>query len=359
MIEDLLPVPVGAECRFFTLATDYLAITTLRGQIVRVSPSMQRVFGYTQEEVVGRSILDFAHREDVPQVMTHLRRLRAGQPAVGLEARTVGRDVCRWVEWNSVPYMDEGLVYSVGRDVTEQRRAYEALARKSMELARSNADLQQFAYSASHDLQEPLRMVVSYTQLLTKRYQGRLDEDGEQFLAYALEGATRVHQLINDLLEYSRVGLHEMPQNEVDFAVVFDQAVDDQGEVIAASGAQVTRDALPRVKGSANELALVVGKLLGNALKFCGPEPPRIHCAAQPSKGAWTFRLQDNGIGIDPAYHERIFGMFQRLHAREKYAGTGVGLAVCKKIVEAHGGRIWVESEPGRGARFCFTLPAV
>ena len=242
--------------------------------------------------------------------------------------------------------------------VIQRKRAEEALAQKAEELARSNAELERFAYVASHDLQEPLRMVASYTQLLARRYRGRLDDDAEEFIHYAVDGVTRMQALINDLLAYSRVGTRPRSFELTDLGAVLERVLLNLRPAIEEAGAVVTRDALPVLVADAVQLDQVFQNLIGNAVKFRRPaEPPRVHVAAERQDGEWRFAVRDNGIGIAPEYAERIFILFQRLHTRAEYPGTGIGLAICKKIVELHGGRIWMESEEGRGSSFFFTLP--
>jgi len=231
------------------------------------------------------------------------------------------------------------------------------LEEKVRELARANEDLEQFAYVASHDLQEPLRMVSMYVQLLARRQKGKLDKDSEDFIAFAHEGATRMQSLIHSLLDYARVGAGGAPFEEVACETVFDQVMRNLQVARQESGAVVTRDPLPVVRGDAIQLATLLQNLIGNAIKFRGEEAPTIHVAAERSGPEWLFSVRDNGIGIEPRFLERVFVIFQRLHTRESYPGTGIGLSICKKIVERHGGRIWVESQPGRGATFRFTMP--
>jgi light-regulated signal transduction histidine kinase (bacteriophytochrome) len=230
-------------------------------------------------------------------------------------------------------------------------------ARLTAELQRSNQELQQFAYVVAHDLQEPLRMVATYVQLLAKRSQGRLDAETQEFMSYAVDGAERMQALIQDLLAYTRVDGAAPQWTPVDSEALLGRTLGNLHFALEDMRAEVTHDPLPTVQGDAKQLGLVLQNLVGNALKFHGEAPPRIHIAARRDGQHWVFAVRDNGIGIDPKHTERIFGVFQRLHTRREYPGTGIGLAICKKIIERHGGRIWVESEPGRGATFFFTLP--
>ncbi len=234
----------------------------------------------------------------------------------------------------------------------------EDLARKVDELARSNADLEQFAYVASHDLQEPLRMVTAYTQLLAERYRGKLDENADKFIGYASEGAQRMQVLIQDLLAFSRVGRNGLVSGNVDCNSVMEEVLQTLTAAIQESGATVTHGDLPAVWADRTQVAQIFQNLIGNAIKFRGTAPPLISMQAEKADQRWLFRVSDNGIGIAPEYAQNIFIVFQRLHARSEYAGNGIGLAICKKIVERDGGRIWVESQSGSGSTFKFTLPA-
>ena len=243
------------------------------------------------------------------------------------------------------------------RKITEKER--EVVAEHKLvqeELRRSNAELEQFAYIASHDLQEPLRMVGSYTSLLKRRYAGKLDADADEFMTFAMEGVTRMRSLINDLLTYSRVGKEDRASLPTDSRAALDRALANLQVAIAERGAAVIIGQLPTVMASPPQLTQVFQNLIGNGLKFCKEAQPEIRVGAERKGGEWVFSVGDNGIGIRPEYRDRIFLIFQRLHKREEYEGTGIGLAICKKIVERHGGRIWVESEPGKGATFRFTL---
>jgi signal transduction histidine kinase len=253
---------------------------------------------------------------------------------------------------------------SMRRQIVSELTTVQALNRRldaqTGELRRSNADLEQFAYVASHDLQEPLRKVSSFCELLAKRYGGQLDERADQYIHFAVDGARRMSVLINDLLAFSRVGRStKAVWAQLDCETVLARALRDLDELITRTGARITHDPLPTVLGEAALLTTVFQNLIGNAIKFRGEDPPRVHIGVQRTGGCWTFRVSDNGIGVDPAYAEKIFAIFQRLHSRDGYPGTGIGLALCRKIVEYHRGRIWLDPDTTSGSAFCFTLPAL
>ncbi len=228
---------------------------------------------------------------------------------------------------------------------------------RTTELKRSNHDLEQFAYIASHDLQEPLRTLSTYTQLLAHHYEGTLDLEVDEFIHFIVDNSSRMQELIKDLLNYSRVGQKDEEATEISSEALWEQTVYLFEESIAESGAIITHDPLPMVFANATLLGQVLQNLLSNALKFRGQEPPRIHISAERKDENWLFAVRDNGIGIDPRFSERIFAIFQRLHPRTTYSGTGIGLAICKKVIEHYGGKIWMESTPGQGATFYFTIP--
>jgi signal transduction histidine kinase len=242
-------------------------------------------------------------------------------------------------------------------EVQTRKKTERELRGYTAELKRSNAELEQFAYVASHDLQEPLRMVASFTQLLASRYEGRLDPDADEFIHYAVDGANRMQRLINDLLAYSRVGTGALSVELTDCNTALAEARINLKLAIEDAHALLTQDELPTVMANSRQLTQLFQNLIGNALKFHRESLPSVHISAKKNVGEWIFSVRDNGIGIDPHYKERIFGIFQRLHGRDEYPGTGIGLAICKKIVERHGGRIWVESEPGKGSVFYFAIP--
>jgi signal transduction histidine kinase len=246
---------------------------------------------------------------------------------------------------------------SLAREVEVRRSVEESLREAMQELERSNRELEQFAYVASHDLQEPLRIVSSFASLLANRCKGRLDRDADEFIAFITDGAARMQRLINDLLSYSRVGRGKKPFTRVDCRSVVEQALANLSLAVEESKAEIKCDELPVAKADEMLLVQLFQNLIGNGIKFRRDAPPEIHISAEPLDGERVFRVSDNGIGIEARHMERIFLIFQRLHGAGKYPGTGIGLAICKKILEYHRGRIWVESTPGEGSTFCFTLP--
>lgn len=373
---DIVTVSVGRQAvlrqqldaRFrlaFESAPTGMAIVDQQGVIAHANVQTERLFGYAHGELVGQPIeilvpsrrrdLHRQHRAEFSRAPTS-RMMGMGRGLYGL--RKDGSEFPVEIGLNPSLDGDDGTVLAVIADISERKRAQEALVHKMGELQRSNEELEQFAYVASHDLQEPLRMVVSYTMLLSERYRGRLDEKADKFIRYAVEGATRLQQLVADLLAYSRVGSQGRPLKPVSAQSVFDRTLDAVRRALEESHARITCGPLPAVIADEVQLAQLFQNLLSNALKFRGTEVPLIQVAAQPAEGFWQFSIKDNGIGIEPEHSARIFQMFQRLHERGKYEGNGIGLAIAKKIVERHHGRIWFESLPGQGTTFFFTLPA-
>jgi len=325
------------------------------GRITNVNRTDLEMLGYSQEEMIGKYMWNFNVEEEMAQKQILAKLAGTLPPGRNLE-RTYRRK-----DGTTFPVLieDRLILDEKGRikgirctiqDITERKKAEE-------ELARSNKELEQMAYVASHDLQEPLRMVTSYVQLLARRYKGKLDGDADEFIGFAVDGAARMQQLINDLLTYSRVGTRGRKFEPTDCEIILGQALENLQIAIEEKRAIVTHDPLPTILADNVQLGQLFQNLIGNAIKFQGPELPHVHVSASRNENGWVFSVRDNGIGIAPEYAERIFVIFQRLHTREKYPGTGIGLAVCKKIVERHGGRIWVESQPGKGATFYFTVP--
>jgi PAS domain S-box-containing protein len=335
------------------------------GVILMANSEIERLFGYTREELVGQQVerlLPPDRRDD------HRTRLQQYGEAPTRRAMGMGRDLqgCRKdgslfpVEVGLNPSESAGgrFVVTTVIDVTERRRQEMAVHHQADELRRSNIDLEQFAYIASHDLQEPLRMVASYTQLLSERYKDRLDDRANKYLAYAFDGARRMQSLVRDLLAYSRVSSSDRPSHQrVDSAEVARRVIAGMARQIEEAGIAVTLGPLPIVVSNDTELQSIFHNLISNAVKFRGDDHPTIQVSAEEVEGFWQFLIQDNGIGIDERYHQRVFQMFQRLYERGKYEGNGIGLAIAKKIVEQHGGKIWVESAPGKGSSFYFTIP--
>jgi PAS domain S-box-containing protein len=243
------------------------------------------------------------------------------------------------------------------REIEKTKATEQELRTFTIQLERSNRDLQDFAYVASHDLQEPLRKISSFTKLLAEDYQGNLDAEADEYIAYIIDGAVRMQNLIDDLLTYSRVSSHELIKEPTDLGAVLAQVLEDLSVTIEENKAAITASSLPTVQANPLEMVQLLQNLISNGIKFHGSAPPRIHIEAQLQDDQWLISVRDNGIGINPKFAERIFRIFQRLHGRAEYAGTGIGLAICRKIVEGHGGRIWVESELGQGATFYFTIP--
>jgi len=334
--------------------------TTREGQILDANPTLVEMLGYPDLDSLRatRATGIIVKREE------HLQEL-ALQEHEGI-ARDAELQARRWdgsVLWvrdvaRAIRDHDGDVVCYEGslEDITERRRAEEERQRLLAGLERSNRELAQFAYVASHDLQEPLRMVSSYVQLLARRYKGKLDADADDFIAFAVDGANRMRILIQDLLTYSRVGTRGKELSPTDCEAVLDQVLAILRLAIEENDATVTHDPLPTVMADDVQLGQLFQNLIGNALKFHGEAPPQISIGAEHRGDEWLFSVSDNGIGIDPENHERIFQVFQRLHTRGEYPGTGIGLAVCKKIVERHHGRIWVESELGKGSTFYFTM---
>lgn len=330
------------------------------GTIQRVNQAAISLLGYERGELVGRSAGDVF--EEGVDVLSLFKQSGVNDVIPSVDTSVVtkeGRHVAVSVS-GSVMRDDDGEIQGmvcVAQDITERKRTQEILERQTQELARSNSELEQFAWVASHDLQEPLRMVASYTQLLSKRYKGKLDAEADEFIAFAVDGATRMRRLINALLELSRVGTRTKDFEVTDCEAVYDRTLVNLQELVEESGALVTHDRLPTVMGDETQLGQLFQNLIANAIKFRSDEPLTVHIGAERRNGHWEFCVRDNGIGIDPEYAERIFVVFQRLHGKGDRPGTGIGLSICKKIVELHGGRIWVKSLPDEGATFYFTLP--
>jgi PAS domain S-box-containing protein len=343
-------------------AADPIMSTDLDGTIRSWNAGAAELFGYRGDEMIGRSVtvlipdrlLEDEHR--VVEQVVHGEQVELFDT---IRRKKDGTLVPVSLRISPIKDSNGHIVgaSTIVRDITEQKRIEEQRRLLVVDLERSNLELEQFASVASHDLQEPLRMVSSYTQLLEQRYTDKLDDTAREFIAYAVDGAKRMQRLINDLLEFSRVGTRGKSPVAVDANVVLSAVRANLSVAIEAAGARVTNEELPTVVADQTQLSQLLQNLIGNAIKFHGTKPPCIHIAASERPAEWIFTVRDNGIGIEPEYFDRIFAIFQRLHGVSEYPGTGIGLAVCKRIAERHGGRIWVESDPGNGSIFSFSLP--
>lgn len=331
------------------------------GRFRFVGHQFARITGYSEDELIGISSLNLVLPEDRNVVRENAVKMLKGERSSGYEFRILTKSAeTKWVMETVAPVFYQRRRATLGNlvSITERKQAEKELKQIMAEMTRSNTELDQFAHVVSHDLQEPLRMVSSYTQLLARQYHGKLDGDADEFIAYAVDGANRMQVLLNDLLDYSRVGTRGKPFKVIYCEDVFDQAMANMKLAIEESGAVVNHDPLPIIMADEGQLVQLFQNLIGNAVKFRNQEPPCIHVSAEKKRNEWVFSVRDNGIGIDPQHAQSIFEIFRRLHTREEYPGTGMGLAICKKIVERHGGQIWVQSQPGEGSTFYFTIRA-
>ena len=365
----------GAKYRaLMEAAPDAMVVVNEGGEVVLLNLQAEKQFGYSRDELLGQKVTTiipegFAERLIADGERTAAQAL-AQQIGTGIELTARRKDGSEFpIEMMLSPVESaEGvLVTAAIRDISARKKAEKHLARtedaekrlaqKVEELNRSNEELGQFAYIASHDLQEPLRMVASYTQLLSRRYKGKLDADADEYIAFAVDGAARMQRLIQDLLAFSRIGTAGQELADMSSEEALKQSLDNLQGAMEDSGALVTHDTLPPVVADEMQVVQLFQNLIGNAIKYQGPGVPRVHISAAKGDGKkWIFSVKDNGLGIEPKYFEKIFAMFQRLHKRDEFAGTGIGLAICKKIVERHGGKISVESQLGQGSTFRFAL---
>jgi PAS domain S-box-containing protein len=339
-----------------------MALGAPDGRLVEINAAFCALLGRPREELLGMSGPELFHPDDAAALLADMERIRSGQE-VELERRVRrANGELVWVLLSASTIRDaQGEPrWLLGHclDITDRKRAEAELAGANAELARSNAELEQFAYVASHDLQEPLRMVASFTELLAQRYGDRLDDDAREFIGYAVDGATRMQHLLQDLLQYSRIQRREPVRQTIDCQQLVTTVLHDLSPATDEAGITVDVGTLPTITADPTLLRLVFQNLLANAIKFRAAEhTPRVWLTATREDGAWRFDVADNGIGVPPTQRQRIFGMFQRLHARDDYPGTGIGLSMVTKGVERHGGHVWASDTEGGGTTFSFTIP--
>ena len=349
-----------------------------QGKILLVNAATERMFDYSRDDLVGQSIellVPDAHRGRHPQdrqaffAAKQSRQMGTGKDLYG--RRRDGTGIPVEIGLNVVDSTDGVVVLGTIVDITERKmleadqarmaealkQQAESLAVLNSQLAESNEELEQFAYVASHDLQTPLRQVTSFAEFLEQEYKGKLDETADEYINWIVDGSKRMQALINDLLEYSRIESRGSPFGPISMNQIVDDTLLLLRLEIEESGGSVTRDDLPAIRGDKSQVSRLMQNLIGNGLKYRGDEAPKVHIFADESDAGVTVSVQDNGIGIEPSYHERIFEVFRRLHTQQEYPGTGIGLAVCKRIANRHGGKIWLESEVGKGSTFSFMIP--
>lgn len=360
-VADAVQEVLNEKNRLLERITDGFFTVDLQWNISNWNKAAEEILQLPRQLVLGRNIWDVFEDAVSIRLYSELHRAIAQQRAVQFEEYLSNRNI--WLEISASPSDKDLTVFF--RNITERHEAEarlneinHTLAMKARALVASNTELERFAYVASHDLQEPLRMVTSFLQRLEKKCAGQIDEEARQYIQFAVEGANRMRQLILDLLDYSRAGLAAAEQEAIQMQEVMNQVLLVLQEPVQLKQAVITVNPLPTVYGTRTAIIQLMLNLVGNALKYQKPlTPPEITVSAERFFNEWLFCVTDNGIGIDPAYQEKIFQVFQRLHTGPEYDGTGIGLSICKKIIERHGGKIWVESTPDNGSRFYFTLP--
>jgi PAS domain S-box-containing protein len=351
------PAEIRHLTRLFAMSPDLLAAAGFDGLLKHFNDAWEQQLGWPRAVMETKPYLEIVHPDDRSETEVQIGRLARGETVTEYVCRMVCADgSIRWMAWSGGPGQE--AFYIVGRDVSERLAMEHELAQRANRLQDTNAELQDFAYTASHDLSEPLRMVASFLGLLERRSAGDLDEKGREYLRQASDGAVRMRNLIDDLLAYSRVANEEPRREQVDLQVLVEGVLKVLGPAIAETEATVEVGKLPTLEAESTQLGQLLQNLIGNAVKFHEPgRPPTVHVGARRTMGGCVLSVTDDGIGIDEADQERIFAMFTRLHGRDAYAGTGIGLAICRRIAERHGGRIYVESTPGQGSAFHTLLP--
>jgi PAS domain S-box-containing protein len=352
----------NSETRYrgiFEGVEDAIFVESLKGDIVDVNTRACEMFGWEREQMLEMNVDDLVpegHLAIVPDTMEEFSV--PDKPIETVNVRANGEQFPVEITVRLQMIGIEPVMLVVVRDITDRKRVEKALEQSKLELERSNTELERFASIASHDLREPLRAIAGFARLLAKRYEGQLDLEADEYITYILDGTNRLQRLIDDLLTYSRVGTRGKEFETTDCNVILDAAISNLAMAVDESNASITYDPLPKVQGDGVQLEQLFQNLISNAIKFRGEDRPRVHVGVQREEEEWVFAVKDNGIGIEPQFANRIFEIFQRLHTQQEYPGTGIGLAICQRIVERHGGRIWFESDRGVGSTFYFTIPA-
>lgn len=342
---------------FFNHTSDFACIANMQGYFEIINPNFEKVLGYSEKELLDNKFVDFVHPDDIESTQKEIDKLKTGAVTINFVNRYRKKDGnYLWFDWNTTPDTATGKLYAMARDITDRKNAETNLKQISQELARSNQDLEQFAYVASHDLQEPLRTISSFVQLLDKQQSDKKDEETKEYFQFIMSATEKMKNLIRDLLDYSRVG-KSVVFSTVDCNIILKEVIAEMDASITESKAKITSATLPKVKGNEIQLKQLFQNLISNSIKFKKKNSiPEIDITVEEKPTEYLFALKDKGIGIDEKYINKLFVLFQRLHSETEYSGTGIGLAICKKIVTMHGGKIWVESKLGEGSTFYFTI---
>ncbi|MES2397282.1 MAG: PAS domain S-box protein [Bacteroidota bacterium] len=342
---------------FFNHTSDFACIANMQGYFEIINPNFEKVLGYSEKELLDNKFVDFVHPDDIESTLKEVDKLKTGSVTINFVNRYRKKDGnYLWFDWNATPDTATGKLYSMARDITDRKNAETNLKQISQELARSNQELEQFAYVASHDLQEPLRTISSFVQLLDKKHVDKKDEETKEYFQFIMKATEKMKNLIRDLLDYSRVG-KSIVFSTVDCNLILKEVIAEMDASITESKAKITSAVLPKVKGNEIQLKQLFQNLISNSIKFKKKNSiPEIDITVEEKPTEYLFAVKDKGIGIDEKYINKLFVLFQRLHSETEYSGTGIGLAICKKIVTMHGGKIWVESKLGEGSTFYFTL---
>jgi len=343
--------------RFFKATLALLCTADLNGYFTKINPAFEKILGYSKKELLEKPFLDYVHPDDIESTLAEMKQLEKGSPTLNFNNRYLCKDGSyKWLNWLSVPH--NKVIYASAIDITELKDNEQKMELLLHELERSNQDLEQFAYVSSHDLQEPLRKIKNYGELFVAKYGSQLDEGASRYMDIITRAAGRMQTLIDDLLEFSRINTKGKDPEKTDMNNVLANVLDNLEYSIKTNNAQInTIGNLPEIDADESQMAQVFQNLISNSIKFKANNDPVINISTEKRESEWLFKITDNGIGFDMQYADKIFTVFQRLHSTQAYKGTGIGLALCKKIIERHYGKIWAESEEGAGTAFFFTIP--